>query len=296
MTRTHDLFLTALAPAVWGASYLVVTEFLPQGVPLSIAAMRALPAGILLLLIVRQLPPLAMLGRVVVLGALNFAVFFTLLFIAAYRLPGGVAATLGAVQPILVLVLSRLLLRAPLHALSIVAALGGLVGVAMLVLGPDAALDPIGVGAALAGALSMASGVVLTRKWQPAVSPLTFTAWQLTAGGLLLLPVALWAEPTLPWPTARNLLGYLWLGLPSGALAYLLWFRGIARLGPSGVTALGFLSPLSAVMLGWIVLGQALSGAQLIGAGLVVISVWLGGRGAMGKGLPLPWRRHRVIV
>src|SRR5690606_39314527 len=115
MARNADLLLTAIAPAIWGSTYLVTTEFLPDGYPLTVAMLRALPAGLLLLLLVRRLPSGIWWGRALVLGALNFSVFWWMLFVAAYRLPGGVAATVGAVQPLIVILLARALLGSPLR-------------------------------------------------------------------------------------------------------------------------------------------------------------------------------------
>ncbi len=288
MPRYVELMLAAMAPIIWGSTYIVTTQLLPQGYPLTASVLRALPAGLLLLMVTRQLPPRAWLGRIAVLGALNFAIFWAALFVAAYRLPGGVAATVGSIQPLLVLVLAHLVLAAPLRLLSVTAALAGLVGVALLVLQADAGLDLSGIVAAQIGALSMALGVVLTRKWQPPVPALTFTAWQLTAGGLILLPVALWAEPSLRVLDARNIAGFLWLGLFGAALTYYLWFRAIARLGPAAVTGLGFLSPLTAVLLGWALLGQTLTPQQTLGALIVLISIWLGGRASRPDPSPSP--------
>lgn len=275
MARGTDVFLTALAPAIWGSTYLVTTEFLPDGYPLTVAMLRALPAGLLLLLIVRRLPGRDWWGRVFLLGALNFSIFWALLFVAAYRLPGGVAATVGAVQPLIVVFLAQAVLRTPVLALSVVAAMIGMGGVALMVLTPAASLDPIGVAAGLGGALSMAAGTVFSRKWQPPVSLLTFTAWQLTAGGLLLLPLALMMEPPLPTLTPENVLGLAYLGLIGAAVTYVLWFRGIGRLEPSAVSALGFLSPATAVVLGWSVLDQQLSAFQIAGFVAVLAGVWL---------------------
>lgn len=280
MSHKTDALLAASAPAVWGSTYIVTSEFLPPGYPLTDAALRALPAGLLLMAITRCLPPRAWIGRLAILGALNFSIFWAALFIAAYRLPGGVAATLGAIQPLIVLLMARIALGSPLTLGGIGAAMAGIGGVALLVLGPRAALDPIGVAAALVGAVSMASGVVLTRKWRPDVSTLTFTAWQLTAGGLLLAPFALALEPSLPAPSAANIAGFLWLGLIGAALSYFFWFRGIERLGPASVTGLGFLSPLTAVLLGWLVLDETLTPSQLVGAAVVLACVWIGSRQA----------------
>ena len=278
MNRNFDLLLTAIAPAIWGSTYLVTTQLLPAGYPLTVAMLRALPAGLLLLLIVRRLPRGIWWLKSLVLGALNFSIFWWLLFISAYRLPGGVAATVGAVQPLIVMVLARLLLGSPIRSLSIIAAVAGIGGVALLILTPNATLDPIGIVAGIGGAFSMAAGTVLSRRWRPDVSPLTFTAWQLTAGGVLLLPVALLLEPPLPHLTGANILGFAYLGLIGAALTYILWFRGLSRLEPSMVSPLGFLSPTTAVILGWAVLGQHLSPMQIFGIVVVLSSVWLSQR------------------
>ncbi|ARE85354.1 putative DMT superfamily transporter inner membrane protein [Roseovarius mucosus] len=278
MSRTTDVLLTALAPAIWGSTYLVTTEALPAGYPVTLAALRALPAGLLLLAITRCLPPRVWLGRVFLLGAFNFALFWVLLFVAAYRLPGGVAATLGALQAMMVILMARGWLGTPIRAGAVVAAATGVLGVALLLIGPEAALDPVGIAAGLGGAASMAAGTVLSRKWQPLVSALSFTAWQLTAGGVLLLPLALIVEPALPPLSAINLAGLAWLGLIGAAATYAVWFRGVARLEPGAVSMLGMMSPVTAVILGWIWLGQSLSLLQGVGATIVLGSVWFGQR------------------
>ncbi len=274
-SNARDVLITGLAPVIWGSTYLITTEMLPQGYPLTTSMLRALPAGILLLLLVRQLPDRHWLGRVFLLGALNFSVFWWLLFIAAYRLPGGVAATLGAMQFLFVIVLSRGLLGTKIHTSALIAAVAGMLGVALLILTPAAKLDPVGIAAGIGSAVAMALGTVLSRRWQPAVSTLTFTSWQLTAGGILLVPAAWFFEPALPSLTLVNIAGFLYLGLLGAAFTYIIWFRGIARLSPNLVAPLGFLSPLSAVMLGWLILGQALSILQIFGIVVVLGSVWL---------------------
>jgi probable blue pigment (indigoidine) exporter len=292
--NASDVLLTAIAPAVWGSTYAVTTEFLPNYSPMTVAMLRALPAGLLLLLLVRQLPSGIWWARIFVLGALNFSVFLSMLFIAAYRLPGGVAATVGAVQPLLVVFLAYFVLASPIRLVSIIAALVGAAGVALLVLTPRAALDPIGVIAGLAGAASMACGMVLSRKWQPPVSLLTFTAWQLTAGGLLLVPVTFMLEPAIPVPTMANLLALTWLGLIGMALTYILWLRGVTRLDPSVVSPLLLLSPVTAVLLGWLFLNQTLTALQIAGGILVIGSIWLGQRASRQSDAAL--KRHSAAM
>lgn len=280
MPTKSDLLLTATAPIVWGSTYIVTTEFLPPDIPLTIAALRALPAGLLLLALVRQLPGRDWLGRIMVLGALNFAIFWALLFVSAYRLPGGVAATVGAVQALAVVFLSRLVLGIPVRFLAVFAAVLGMGGVALLLLTPTAALDPVGIAAGIGAALAMAGGTVLSRRWRPPVPLLTFTAWQLTAGGLLLVPVALVVEPDVPVFTMRNWGGMAYLGLIGAALTYAVWFRGVDRIAPSAISTLGFLSPVSAVLLGWVFLGQALSPGQVVATGIILASVLISQRAA----------------
>jgi probable blue pigment (indigoidine) exporter len=276
MSRFSDVLLTALAPAIWGSSYIVTTELLPDGYPLHVAMLRALPAGLLLLLIVRKLPSSWMwVGRVFLLGALNFSIFWWLLFESAYRLPGGVAATVGALQPLIVIFLARYFLAIPITIFAFVAAIGGFAGVALLILSPDVDFDLVGLGAGALGAVSMALGTVLSKKWQPPVSSLTFCAWQLSAGGLLLVPAALLFEPGLPDLTLSHVAGYVYLGLIGGAVTYILWFRGISRIEPSRISVLGFLSPAMAVFLGWSVLDQNLTAIQIAGFALVLCSVWV---------------------
>ena len=279
-TRAWDLLLTGLAPAIWGSSYIVTTQLLPQVPAMTVALLRALPAGLLLLAFARRLPQGVWWLRVFILGALNFSVFWSMLFVSAYRLPGGAAATVGAVQPLVVVFLASWVLGSALRPASVLAALAGLAGVALLVLTPGVRLDATGIAAGLAAALSMACGTVLTRKWRPPVPLLTFTAWQLTAGGVLLLPLALWAGPDFPAPTPGHLIGLAWLGLVGAALTYVLWFRGIARLEPNMVAPLGFLSPLTAILLGWVFLGQTLTSVQMAGVALVLGGIWLGQKGA----------------
>ena len=275
MLRDHRWLLasTAVAPAVWGTTYLVTTELLPDDRPLLAAVARALPAGLLLLAVTRRLPRGVWWWRALVLGALNIGGFFALLFVAAHRLPGGVAATLGAVQPLLVVVLAAGLLGEAVTRRRVLAGALGAGGVALLVLRAEALLDPVGVAAALGGAVAMALGVVLTGRWGRPVPLLALTAWQLTAGGLLLLPLALAVEGPPPALDAPAVIGYGYLTTVGTALAYALWFRGITTLPVASTAFLGLLSPVVATAAGWAVLGQDLTGAQLLGAAVVLAAV-----------------------
>lgn len=279
--RVLLVLLTALAPASWGLTYWVTTELLPVDRPLLAAVVRALPAGLLLLAASRRLPHGSWWWRSAVLGLFNIGAFFALLFVAAYRLPGGVAAVVGALQPLLVAVLAAGLVGERLRPGTLLTGLAGVGGVAMLVLGSQAGLDAVGVAAALGGAVSMAVGVVLTKRWGRPAPLLATTAWQLVAGGLLLLPVALLVEGPPPAAVSgSNVVGYLFLSLVGTALAYSLWFRGLHALPVTAVTFLGLLAPLVATVVGWLALGQALGPVQGLGAAVVLAALVVSQRGA----------------
>ncbi|HXV91798.1 MAG TPA: EamA family transporter, partial [Pseudonocardia sp.] len=224
------------------------------------------------LALTRRLPEGDWWWRATVLGALNIGAFFALLFVAAYRLPGGVAATLGALQPLLVALLASATLGERLTVRTTLAAAAGMAGVGLLVLRGDARLDALGVAAAAGGATVMAAGVVLSKRWVSPAPLLATTGWQLVAGGVLLLPAALLVEGPPPASlTTANAAGYLYLTVVGTALAYSLWFRGIRALPATGVTFLGLLSPVVATALGWLALGQGLTPAQAMG-GVVVLA------------------------
>ncbi|WP_433712963.1 EamA family transporter [Nocardia sp. CA-084685] len=272
------LALAALAPIAWGSTYAVTTEFLPPDRPLFTALMRALPAGLALLAITRVLPRGFWVGRAAALGVLNIGAFFPLLFLAAYRLPGGVAGVLGAVAPMFALVFATVVLAEKPNGRKVIAGLIGVFGVALVVLRANAQLDTVGVIAGLAGAASMAMGTVLAQRWgrPDGVGPLAITGWQLTAGGLFIAPLAFLIEGAPPALDGRAVGGYLYLGIIGTALAYFLWFRGIAKVPATSVAFLGLLSPVSAAVIGWIALGQALSALQVLGLGIALGGTLLG--------------------
>ena len=277
---TGAALLAAIGPATWGTTYVTTTELLPSDRPLLAAALRALPAGLLLLLVTRRLPRGQWWWKSAVLGMLNFGAFFPLLFYGAYHLPGGVASTISAVMPLLVALFGAGILKVRPTARTLLAGTVGVAGVALLVLRGDAALDTTGVLVMLLATTLMALAVVLTKRWgRPEGVPLlAVTGWQLTVGGLALAPLALAVEGLPPRLTGTNLAGYAYLGLIGTALAYALWFRGIERLPASSLSFLGLTNPVTATLAGLVFLGQTLTPWQLGGLALVISSVVLGQR------------------
>jgi probable blue pigment (indigoidine) exporter len=291
-TTWSQVLITALAPAIWGSTYIVTTEILPPDRPFTAALLRALPAGLLLVLYSRHWPKRAEWTRLLILAALNIGFFQALLFVAAYRLPGGLAAVVGAIQPLLVMGLVWAFDRQRPGYFAVAAGLLGIAGMAALLLSPGASWDPVGIAAAFIGTACMATGTYLTRRWRLSVPLLAFTGWQLLIGGLLLLPVAWLLDPPLPPLSIAQWLGYAYLSLFGALLAYVLWFRGIARLAPVAVSSLGLLSPLMAVILGWALLGQRITGVALLGL-IAVLGSILAVQWAASPARPAPTNASR---
>nr|WP_238596366.1 EamA family transporter [Rhodococcus ruber] len=162
-----------------------------------------------------------------------------------------------------------------------------MLGVGLVVLGPAAAFDPVGIVAGLAGAAVMGTGVVLTARWgrPEGVGAISFAGWQLTVGGLILSVPALLIEGVPSRIDAPAVAGYLWLGLLGGLLAYTLWFNGLRTLPVTATALLGLLSPLVAAALGVLVAGETLSAPQLVGFVLALA--------ALGAGQTAPRARTR---
>ncbi|EKO3991539.1 EamA family transporter [Vibrio fluvialis] len=275
--QIKTIALTAIAPIVWGSTYIVTTEALPPESPLIASTIRSLPAGVLLVLISRAWPTGLWWLRMAVLGFLNIGLFFYCLFFAATYLPGGMASMVMAIQPVIVMIMSWYLLSSSFSSQQLVASGLGILGVGLLVLNSSAELNIEGMLTAILGTLSMALGVVLTKKWgrPTGMTMLGFTGWQLLFGGIILLPVSLWLEGIPTQLTSINYLGYGYLSLIGAILGYFLWFRGIEKLPPVTVSFLGFLSSISACFLGYLLLDQTLTWPQLLGALAILFSIVL---------------------
>ncbi|WP_052683813.1 EamA family transporter [Rhodococcus sp. B7740] len=264
----------ALAPIVWGTTYLVTSELLPPDRPMTASVLRAVPAGLLLLLISPGIPGHGWRLKTAVLGVLNIGLFFPMLFVAAYRLPGGAAAVVGSAQPLIIIAMSTAFGWGRTRPVQVGWALVAVVGVALTTMSSTVRLDAIGLAAAAIGTASMATGVVLTKRWgvPPNTNPLNSTAWQLLVGGMVILPLIPIVDDG-PWAIdAEAVLGYAWLAVIGGAMAYALWFRGARTLPSANVSLLGILSPLTAAVLGWIVLGQNMTGLQCAGFGIALFA------------------------
>ncbi len=268
---------TLLAPVLWGTTYITVTEFLPADRPVNIAATRVLPAGLLLAALAwhtdRWMPSRRQLPMLVARSAATFAVFFPLLIVAAYRLPGGVAAAAGGVQPLLVAVIGGAVDRQRPRTRDLLVGLVAAAGVAMVVIRPGAEIDAVGVGAALLANVSFAVGVVLAKRDTTNPNLIGGTGWQMLVASVVLVPLALIAEGAPPVLEARHLAGGAYLGVIATGVAFVLWYRGIPRLPAAAPPLLGLAAPITGAALGWMVLDESLSVVQITGFVVTILAI-----------------------
>ncbi|WP_027861808.1 EamA family transporter [Marmoricola sp. URHB0036] len=271
-------FVTAVAPIAWGSTYLVTEQFLPPDRPLFAATVRALPVGLVLLAYRRRLPHGDWWWKAIVLGLCNIGMFFPLIFLAAYHLPGGLAATLQASSPLAVMVIAWLVIGERAGVVRVAAAVVGLVGVMLLVLRNPGHVDTLGLVGAFGSVLVSALGFVLIKRWKSPVDLLTLVSWQLVVGGLALLPVALLIEGAPPAIDAPAALGFLWIAGVGTGLAYVCWFRGLGLMSAGSVSIIGLVNPAVGTLLGVAFAHEVFGPVQALGMVLVLGGVLVGQR------------------
>jgi drug/metabolite transporter (DMT)-like permease len=279
--------LVALS-VLWGGSFFFVGVAVAELPPLTLVALRVgLAAAILwaALPLLRVAPPrgLRAWGAIAVMGLLNNAIPFSLIVWAQQSLPSGLAAILNATTPLwTVLVAHALTAEERITPARLAGALLGFLGVAVM-MGPDILGGAVAAGAAtaamLAATLSYAAAGVWGRRFRAlGVAPMQAAAGQVSASALIMLPLALLVDR--PWelamPSGAAVGAVLGLAALSTALAYVIYFRILALAGAVNLLLVTFLVPVSAILLGTLVLHEALLvrhlvGMALIGAGLVAI-------------------------
>ena len=265
--------VAAIGPIAFGSTYFVTHEYLPPESPLWGSAIRALPAGIVLLLVARRLPTGAWWWRAVVLGTLNMGLFFCLVYVAAQLLPSSVAAALMSLSPLVIAGAAWLLIHERPTPRIALGAVVGAAGVLLIVGTATGALDGWGIAASVASMVLSSIGAVLTKRWQDGTPVLTITAWQLVVGGIELLVAAVVIEGVPPAVSPTEALAFAYVSLIATALGFVCWFTGFRHLPAGVVGVIGLLNPVTGVALGVLAGGESLSGPQGAGILLVLCSV-----------------------
>lgn len=264
-----------LTPILWGTTYLITGKYLSDWPALWLSVIRAIPPGLLLLIIRPGLPSLRQLPYLLLISFLYIGAFFPLLFLAALLLPGSVAGTLAATLPIFLLGLQWIFLKRTPSLKAVGCALLGLCGVALL-LGPGSGFNLAGIAAALLSVLLIGVCSLLLQQYPWRGDLINFTGWQLLLGGCMILPLAFWREGPLPIPSGADAwFGLAWLSLLNSALAYVLWIWGMTHLPLNRIGLISLLNPLTAVLAGSILMHESLSRWQWGGVLIVLTSLLL---------------------
>jgi len=281
---------------LWGGSFLFMGMAVHEVPFLTLVASRVVIGALALhvVLAVKGLtfPKTApILLAFLCMGILNNVIPFSLIAFGQGRIESGLASILNATTPIFTMVLAHVFTRdeklAPLKVIGVVL---GFCGVASLFEpGKSGNAQIIGQVACLGAALSYGFAGIFGRRFaQAGLHPFITATGQLTASSLIMLPLALMMDApfSLPLPSPRALGALLALGLVSTAGAYLLFFRILAKAGATNASLVTLLVPCSAVVLGALVLGEAINLRALFGLALIAFGL------LMIDGRILRWRPH----
>ncbi|MGL5446311.1 MAG: DMT family transporter [Rhabdaerophilum sp.] len=271
---------------LWGGSFLFIGIAVRELPPLTIVFMRVLIASVTLIGVIVLLRVQLRLSGTMVLTLLGMSVFnnvipFSLIVWAQGSIPSGLASILNATTPLFTVALLHAATDEKAGFLKISGVIIGILGVAVMLgrdlhaLGASALLPQIAV---LCAAISYSlSGLWSWRIARQGIPPLVAAGGQLLGSTLLLTPIMLLIDQPwlLPMPSLNVILAVFSLALLSTALAYILFFRILAKAGPTNLSLVTFLIPVSAILLGIVVLGERLTSAQVMGMALIGLGLAL---------------------
>ncbi|MCE4555878.1 DMT family transporter [Roseateles cellulosilyticus] len=277
--KAFDLAELTLLAALWGASFLFMRLGAPDFGPVPLAAVRVSLASLMLLPLLARRGQLAVLRThwrgLLLVGALNSAIPFALFSFAALAITAGLSSIVNATTPLWTAVVAFVWLRQGLTRWRVAGLVIGFAGVAFLAwdkasFKPGA--DHGGFWAVLACAMAtLCYGIAAnaTKRMLGGVPPLAVAAGSQIAAALLLAVPALWLRPAalpggIAWGSAVALAGLC------TALAYVLYFRLMSRVGPTNAVSVTFLIPLFAMLWGALFLGEGVT-AQMVAGGAVVL-------------------------
>jgi len=279
--RHADLTRLLVLAAIWGASFLFMRLIAPVLGALWTAELRVALAGVAMLAFMaatkRAMHFRANWRQYLILCTLNSALPFALFSYAALTLPAGYSAIVNATSPLWGALVGAVVLGEKLTARKLAGLAIGVVGVAFLVrLGP-AQFSPqvmIAALACLTAALCYGIAGAYSKKKSVAIAPPQMATGSQLGAALVLLPF-LPLAPVRGEITPFVLLIVSMLALLCSAVAYFIYFRLIADLGPTKALTVTFLIPLFALLWGALFLNEAINLNTLIGCALVVLATWL---------------------
>lgn len=279
--RPRDLVDLLLLAALWGGSFLLMRIAVPEFGPLPLMALRVAIASAVLvpLVLVRGAAPIlvANAGGLLLLGIANSALPFTLFGYATLTLTAGFAAILNATAPLWAALVAWVALgRAPTRSRALGLAIG-FAGVVMLIAGRDgfsSSASALAIAAGLAASLSYGIAVNFAAQRMSTVGALVIATGSQIAATLCLVPLAWWTWPETSVGAAAWAAVVL-LGVGSTALAYLLYFRLVTRVGSGAAISVTFLVPVFASVWGGLVLGEAVTLAMAAGGAVVLVGTAL---------------------
>lgn len=262
-----NIILAMVVAFCWGTTY-AVTQYSLDGWPaLLLGALRALPAGLLLLMIKPNLPKRHEWSILLRLGAINIALFFSLLFVMSQTLPSTISGMAMIYVPVFAMLFHWIVYKKSSSKAQILSA-------TLLIILAWALFDPQQMQLSSIGLLALAGAIAciviggnLTKHLTSNIHWWTLVTWQLILGGALLAILA--SIQAVSYPTqyveplrnidGLNLLGLLWLALPNTALAYSLYVWLLSRMSVVEFTFAGISNPIAGVALGLLLLGEAFS-------------------------------------
>jgi drug/metabolite transporter (DMT)-like permease len=278
--------------ALWGGSFLFLRVAAPVlgALPTTFGRVLLGAAGLALLLAALRLRPRfeGKLAATMALGVVNSGVPFLMFAFAARSLPAGYSAILNATTPLMGVLIGALAFGERITAARVAGVCLGVAGVAVLAQAGPVALTPEvlgGIAACLVATACYGAAGFLTRRWITARGGLDARIVALGSqigAVLVLVPFVaweLWRTPAAPaaWAAVPPVVwgALLALGLACTALAYVLYFRLIADVGPMKALTVTFLIPLFGVAWGWLLLGERAGLAHAAGGGLIAAALWL---------------------
>ncbi len=282
MTKRNWLELCLLS-IVWGSTFVFAKVAVTEIPPLVLVFCRVAIAALALHVVLRMrglrfpLRP-SVLMSFLVMGLLNNAIPFSLIFWGQTVLAAGLASILNATTPIFTVLVAALLFRQEvLRPHRIAGVVIGFIGIAVMLSPALAGLarEPLWAEAACLGAaISYAFAAAFARRFKDMPAMVAATG-QLTGSSLLMIPLALWQASA--W-TANEVSLLAWsnvaaLGLFGTAFAYLLYFRLLSQAGATNASLVTLLIPLNTVLLGALFLGEALNLHQFAGLAILLFGL-----------------------